>query len=205
MKKRRLPSLGDKPASRADTRAGSDQREQLRSRAIAQDWAARPSERPQVAGRVLCVAHDDQARVSIGLAAELCAAFVREGAVVGALVTVDTPARAVDAEQALAALMEAGAHQAKLLRRPTEPGSNPRATLESALAELGSGVDWVIAWGNALPQLLLPSFTVVVTGHRRALTGVPLVMQAQLEVTAPGPELASVLARRLVRSESAES
>jgi hypothetical protein len=188
--KHRLPTLGQKPASRAE------QREQQRSRAISQDWATRPSERPKVATRVLSVAHNDQAAAAVQLVRDLCAAFVQEGATVAALATVDTPATAADAEQAWVGLMEAGARQAKLLRRPEQ---DPRAWLESTLAELSKDVDWIIAWGNVLPQLLQPTFTVVVTGHRRDLSNAAaLVIQAQLEVTAPTDELATLLARKLV-------
>jgi hypothetical protein len=190
--KHRLPTLGQKPASRAE------QREQQRSRAIAQDWATRPSERPPVATRVLAIAHNDQAAVAGQLARDLCAAFVLEGAQVAGLATVDTAATAVDAEQAWAGMMEAGARQAKLLRRPAQ---DPRAVLESTLDELSKGVDWVIAWGNVVPQLLQPTFTVVVTGHRRELANAaPLVIQAQLEITAPTPDLATLLARNLMRN-----
>ncbi|HET8935535.1 MAG TPA: hypothetical protein VFN67_18935, partial [Polyangiales bacterium] len=118
---RRLPTLGQKPASRA---------EQQRSRDIAQDWAARPTERPPVPGRVLAVAHLQQPTIAAQLARDLCAAFVLEGATVAALATVDTPAVAVEAEQAWVSLMEAGARQAKLLRRPDH---DPRAVLETTL------------------------------------------------------------------------
>ena len=188
--KHRLPTLGHKPASRAE------QREQQRSRAIAQDWATRPNERPKVAARVLAVAHNDQAAAAVQLARDLCAAFVREGAQVAALATVDTAATSADAELAWAGMMEAGARQAKLLRRPEQ---DPRATLQSTLDELARGVDWVIAWGNVVPQLLQPTFTVVVTGHRRELANAAaLVIQAQLEVTAPTDELATLLARKLI-------
>ena len=186
--KHRLPTLGQKPASRA---------EQQRSRSISQDWATRPNERPIVQMRVLAIAHNDQAAAAAQLARDLCAAFVREGAQVAGLATVDTPATAVDAEGAWAGMMEAGARQAKLLRRP---GQDPRAVLESTLAELAKDVDWVIAWGNVVPQLLQPTFTVVVTGHRRELANAaPLVIQAQLEVTTPTPDLATLLARNLTR------
>jgi hypothetical protein len=192
--KHRLPTLGGKPASRAG------QREQQRSRAIAQDWATRPSERPPVSARVLAIAHNDQAAEAVQLARDLVAAFVREGAQVASLATVDTPATALDAEQAWAGMMEAGARQAKLLRRPAQ---DPRAVLESTLDELAKGVDWIIAWGNVVPQLLQPTFTVVVTGHRRELSNAaPLVIQAQLEVTAPTDELATLLARNLVREQA---
>jgi hypothetical protein len=151
-----------------------------------------------VTSRVLAVAHNDQATAAAQLARDLCAAFVLEGASVGALATVDTGALAAEAEAAWVGLMEAGARQAKLLRKPEK---EPRAVLESTLAELAKDVDWVIAWGNVLPQLLQPTFTVVVTGHRRELSNTAaLVIQAQLEVTAPTPELATLLARNLVRS-----
>jgi hypothetical protein len=192
--KHRLPTLGGKPASRAG------QREQQRSRALAQDWAARPTptERPPVAQRVLAVAHDDHASVAAQLARDLCTAFVKEGARVAALVTVDTRALANEAEQAWAGLMEAGASHAKLLRRPDR---DPAGALQTALTALGADVDWVIALGNVLPQLLQPTFTVVVTGHRREIANTgSLVMQAQLEVTTPTPELATLLARNLVQN-----
>jgi hypothetical protein len=190
--KHRLPTLGQKPASRAE------QREQQRSRAIAQDWATRPNERPPVAVRVLAVAFNEQAVAAAQLARELCAAFVREGASVAALVTVDTPALAVDAEKAWVSLMEVGARQAKLLRKPAQ---EPRQVLENTLEALAKDVDCVIALGNVLPQLLQPTFTVVVTGHRRELANTgALVMQAQLEVTEATPELATLLARNLARS-----
>lgn len=190
--KHRLPTLGQKPASRAE------QREQKRSRAISQDWATRPNERPPVSVRVLAIAHNDQAAAAVQLARDLCVAFVREGATVAALATVDTPATAVDAELAWAGMMEAGARHAKLLRKPQQ---DPRAVLVSTLEALAKDVDWIIAWGNVVPQLLQPTFTVVVTGHRRELANAaPLIMQAQLEVTAPTPELATLLARNLVQN-----
>ena len=195
--KTRLPTLGGKPATSVG-RAG--QREQQRSRAIAQDWAARPTptERPVVASRVLAVAHDDQEVIAAQLARDLCAALVKEGASGAALVTVDTPALANEAEQAWAGLMEAGARQAKLLRKPDR---DPEGALQSAVTALGAEADWVIALGNVLPQLLQPTFTVVVTGHRRDIVNTgSLVMQAQLEVTTPTPELATLLARNLVQN-----
>jgi hypothetical protein len=187
--KHKLPTLGQKP--------GAGQREQQRSRALSQDWATRPTERPPVAGRVLAVAHNDSAAVAVALARDLCAAFVKEGATVAGLATVDTGAMAAEAEQAWVAMLEAGARQAKLLRKPAQ---DPRAALESTLAELSQGVDWVVAWGNVLPQLLRPTFTVVVTGHRREIANtLAHVMQAQLEVTTPTPELPTLLVRNLVQ------
>jgi NAD(P)-dependent dehydrogenase (short-subunit alcohol dehydrogenase family) len=173
----------------------SEQREQERSRALSQDWAARPTERPPLPQRVVAVAHVNQVPASGKLAQELCEALTREGSQVAALVTVDNPALAAETEAVFARMMESGVRQAKLLRKPPR---DPRASLEHAVAELGSGVDWVVAWGNVLPQLFQPYFTIVVTGHRRELTSTgPLVMQAQLEVTSPGPELATLLARKL--------
>jgi hypothetical protein len=147
---------------------------------------------------VLAVAHLDQAAVSARLAKDLCAAFVSEGVSVGALVTVDTPALAAESQQVFYSLMESGAQQAKLLKRPDR---EPAAALEAALSALAAGgAQWIVAWGNALPQLLQPTFTVIVTGHRRELTASgPLVMQAQLEVTTPGPELPTLLVRNLLR------
>jgi hypothetical protein len=196
--KHRLPTLGQKSAG--PTMRG-EQREQQRSRAISQDWATRPMERPPVAVPVLAIAHHEQVLASVQLAQDLCAAFVREGASVAALATVDKAALAAEAEHAWTGMMEAGARQAKLLRKPQQ---DPRAVLESTLAALAKEADWVIAWGNVLPQLLQPTFTVVVTGHRRDLANTgALVMQAQLEVTAPTPELATLLARNLVRGEQA--
>lgn len=187
--KTRLPTLGSRqPAPR-------DHREQERSRALSQDWATRPTERPVLEQRVVAVAHVNQVPASTKLVQELCAALIQEGSQVGALVTVDTRALAAESEAVFARLMESGVRQAKLLRKPER---DPRAALQQAVAELAEGVDWVVAWGNVLPQLLQPHFTIVVTGHRRDLTSAdPLVLQAQLEVTAPGPELATLLARKL--------
>jgi hypothetical protein len=89
------------------------------------------------------------------------------------------------------------------LVRITEPAQAAGA-LQAGLAEIAPGSDWIVAWGNALPQLFQPYFTVVVTGHRRELTHAdPLVLQAQLEVTAPTEELATLLARKLSGSEQA--
>lgn len=145
--------------------------------------------------RVVTVSHVNQIPVSTNLARELCEALTREGSAVAALVTVDKRALASESEAAFARLMETGVRQAKLLRKPER---DPRDVLQHAVAELAQGVDWVVAWGNVLPQLLQPYFSIVVTGHRRDLTSAePLVLQAQLEVTAPGPELATLLARKL--------
>ena len=188
--KHRLPTLGGKPAGRRD-----EHREQERSRALAQDWATRPTERPTLEQRVVAVAHVNQVAASAKLAQELCEALTREGSQVAALVTVDKRALASDSEAVFSRLMETGVRQAKMLRKPER---DPRETLQHAVAELATGVDWVVAWGNVLPQLFAPYFTLVVTGHRRELTSTgPLVMQAQLEVTSPGPELATLLARKL--------
>ena len=186
--KHKLPTLGNRPNR-------GEHREQERSRALSQDWATRPTERPPLAERVVAVAHVNQVAASSKLAQELCEALTREGSRVAALVTVDKSALAAESEAVFARLMESGVRQAKLLRKPER---DPRGTLEHAVADLGSGVDWVVAWGNVLPQLFQPFFTLVVTGHRRELTSTgPLVMQAQLEVTSPGPELATLLARKL--------
>ncbi|MET0388708.1 MAG: hypothetical protein ABW321_22240 [Polyangiales bacterium] len=168
-------------------------RSSARERTQGQDWVVRPSDRPPLAQKVVAIAHVNQGAAAAKLAIELCAAFVREAGRVGALVTVDNAALAPDAEAAFAAMLEAGAQPAKLMRKPAQ---EPSAALESALEELGS--EWVVALGNVLPQVFKPHFTIVVTGHRRELaTADPLVFQAQLEVTAPGPELATLLARRL--------
>ena len=188
----RLPTLADK--------ASGARREQERSRRSAQDFAGRPTERPVLKERVVAVAHVNQPEASAKLAAQLCAALAREGSSVAALVSVDSSALKAESQAAFAALMESGARQAKLVRI-TDPAQAPGA-LQAALGELAPGSDWTIAWGNALPQLFQPYFTVVVTGHRRELTHAdPLVLQAQLEVTAPTDELATLLARKLSGTE----
>ena len=188
--KHRLPTVGNRQSA-----PRAEHREQERSRALSQDWATRPTERPVLEQRVVAVAHVNQVAASTKLAQELCEALVREGSLVAALVTVDNRALAGDSEAVFARLMETGVRQAKLLRKPE---NDPRAVLQQAIAELANGVDWVVAWGTVLPQLLQPYFTIVVTGHRRDLTSAdPLVLQAQLEVTSPGPELATLLARKL--------
>jgi hypothetical protein len=105
-----------------------------------------------------------------------------------------------------AAMMDAGAAPAKLVSKPHSDAqralsaADAQRALAGALDELGT--DWVIAWGNALPQLFRPFFSIVVTGHRRDLTRTDaMVIQADLEVTAPGPELATLLARRLASAK----
>jgi len=192
--KRSLPTL---PTGRAGRAGGRGQRRghgQERS-----PWQA-PDRVPPLAERValdlplIAVAHVNQTPAATRLATQLCAAFAREGVAVSALITVDSAAGAPEAEAALASMLEAGARQTVLLRRPER---DAQAALEHALEPL-AGSEWIVALGNTLPQLFRPYFTVVVTGHRRALTSAePLVLQAELEVTAPGDELATLLARRL--------
>jgi hypothetical protein len=165
---------------------------------------APPAERVELEQKVIAVAHLNQGAAASRLAVQLCAAWVREGAPVSALVSIDNPAGKAEAEAALAHMIEAGARQAVLVRKPDR---DARAAVTHALEQLtGDGpaapdqpATWIVALGNTLPQLFRPYFTVVVTGHRRNLTGAePLVLQAQLEVTAPGEELATLLARRLL-------
>jgi hypothetical protein len=150
----------------------------------------RPLEQP-----VIAIAHLNQLAAASRLAVQLCAALVREQASVAALVTIDNPAGSTEAESALSRMLEAGVRQAVMVRKPERDVST---ALVHGLDQL-SGVSWVVALGNALPQLFKPYFTVVVTGHRRTLTGAePLILQAELEVTAPGEELATLLARRFI-------
>jgi hypothetical protein len=152
-------------------------------------------ERTPLEQPVIAVAHINQLAAASRLAVQLCAAMVREGASVSALVSIDNGASAPEAEAALSGMLQAGARQAVMVRKPER---EVRAALSHALEQL-AGAPWVVALGNALPQLYRPYFTVVVTGHRRQLTGAePLVLQAQLEVTSPGEELATLLARRLL-------
>jgi hypothetical protein len=162
------------------------------------------AERGELEQKVIAVAHLNQGAAASRLAVQLCAAWVREGAPVSALVSIDNPAGKAEAEAALAHMIEAGARQAVLVRKPDR---DARTAVSHALEQLtGDGAEspdqpatWIVALGNTLPQLFRPYFTVVVTGHRRNLTGAePLVLQAQLEVTAPGEELATLLARRLL-------
>jgi hypothetical protein len=192
--KQRLPTLAGK--------ASGARRERERSRKSAEEFAGRPTERPVLSERVVAIAHVNQPEASSKLAAQLCAALTRAGSAVAALVSVDSSALTAESQAAFAALMESGARQAKLVRI-TEPAQAAGA-LHTAVAEIAPGSDWIVAWGNALPQLFQPFFTVVVTGHRRELTHAdPLVLQAQLEVTAPTEELATLLARKLSGSEQA--
>jgi hypothetical protein len=190
--KHRLPTVN----------GGGSQRGASRSSSKGQGWSGRATERPVLEHPVVAIAHINQHAVAARLARQLCAAFVREGASVSALVSVDNPAGKADAEAAMISLLEAGAQQAKWVRRPER---DAQAAFTTALSQL-EGSDWLIAFGNTVPQLFQPLFTVVVTGHRRGLTDVdPLVLQAQLEVTAPGDELATLLARRLVEQRLGES
>jgi hypothetical protein len=189
--KHRLPTLDGKHASRRDS---------LRS--AAQEWAAWSGDRTELPDKVIAVAHVNQSTAAAKLATELCTAFARESARVSALVTVDSPAVSQEAEALFFAVRDAGAREATLLKRPQQ---EPREAVRAAVAELGTGADWIVAWGNVLPMLYKPYFTIVVTGHRRDLADSdhPLVMNAQLEVTAPGPELATLLARRLTQDSDA--
>ena len=190
--KQRLPTLENK--------GSGARREQERSRRSAQDFAGRPTERPVLTERVVAIAHVNQPEASSKLAAQLCAALTHAGSKVAALVSIDSSALTAESQAAFAGLMESGARQAKLVRI-TEPAQAPGA-LQAALADIAPGSDWIVAWGNALPQLFQPYLTVVVTGHRRELTHAdPLVLQAQLEVTAPTDELATLLARKLSGTE----
>jgi hypothetical protein len=188
--KRSLPTL---PAGRAQGRGhGHNQHDRNAWRTA--ERAVPLAERSALDLPLIAVAHVNQAAAAARLATQLCAAFVREGVAVSALVTIDSTASAPEAEAALATMLEAGARQTVLLRKPER---DAQAALTHALEQL-AGSEWIVAFGNTLPQLFRPYFTVVVTGHRRALTGAePLVLQAELEVTAPGDELATLLARRL--------
>ena len=151
-------------------------------------------ERADLPSKVIAVAHLKQPAASGLLAEQLCVEFAKQSKSVAGLVTIDTAASSQAAEAIFVRMMEAGAKHAKLLRRPE---SAVHAALRNAIAEL-SEADWIIAWGNVLPQLFKPTFTILVTGEHRDLTHVdPLVLLAQLEVTSPGPELAMLLARRL--------
>ena len=155
---------------------------------------AHAAEREELERPVIAVAHVGQSAAAARLAVQLCAAFVREAVPVGGLITVDSGAAAPEAQAAQAAMLEAGAREAVLVRKPE---TDARAALAHALDQLPA-TEWVVALGNALPQLYHPYFTVVVTGARRTLTAVePLVLLAELEVSAPGDELATLLARRL--------
>jgi hypothetical protein len=162
----------------------------------------RPVERVPLETPVVAVAHINQGAAASRFAVQLCAAFVHEGASVAALVSIDNSAGAHEAQTTLSSMLDAGARQAKLVRRPE---GDAHALFASAVEQL-AGESWLVAYGNTLPQLFAPLFTVVVTGHRRDLTAVDaLVLQAQLEVTTPGDELATLLARRLVEQRAQES
>ena len=183
--KHRLPTIGGKDKAR---------REHERSRHNAQEFASRPIERQELTQRVVAVAHVNQVEASRLLSTQLCAALVAEGKKVAALITVDNNALAADAQAAFAGAIEAGASEAKLVRKTDDDWTG----LVPALEQLAEHSDWIVAWGNALPHFYKPYFTVVVTGHRRDLAHAhPLVLQAQLEVTHPSPELATLLARKL--------
>jgi hypothetical protein len=180
---------------RLPTVPGASRRGHAQSKGAGHGWSSRPADREELTQPVVAIAHINQHAAAARLATQLCAAFVREGATVSALVSVDNPAGKPDAEAAMIRLLEAGAQQAKWVRKPERDAQLAFATALEQLA----GSDWLIAFGNTVPQLFKPMFTVVVTGHRRGLTDVePLVLLAQLEVTAPGDELATLLARRLI-------
>jgi hypothetical protein len=183
--KRSLPTVG----------SSRSQRQNGQQRHVARDAErVHARERIKLDRPLLCVAHVNQPAAASDLAAQLCAAFVREAVPVSALVTIDTPASAAEAQSAQATLLEAGAREVVLVRKPDK---DVPAAVTHALAQL-SAAHWVVALGNTLPQLFHPYFTVVVTGQRRALASAdPLVLQAELEVTAPGDELATLLVRRL--------
>ena len=184
--KRSLPTL---QAARTGRRGQSSVRTGWRDA----DRAA-TLERVELERPVIAVAHVDQSEVATRLAAQLCAAFKQEGVGVSALISVDAPAHAAEAQRAQAAMLEAGARNTVLVQKPER---DARAALSQALSKLPADA-WVVALGNALPQLFHPYFTVVVTGHRRSLTqATPLVLRAELEVASPGDELATLLARRL--------
>ncbi|HEX4351444.1 MAG TPA: hypothetical protein VHZ95_00995 [Polyangiales bacterium] len=165
------------------------------SGAPSRDHAIPLAERRALERPVIAIAHLNQLAAASRLAVQLCAALVREQASVAALVTIDNPAGAQEAESALSRMLEAGVRQAVMVRKPERDVST---ALTRALDQM-TDISWIVALGNALPQLFKPYFTVVVTGHRRTLTGAePLILQAELEVTAPGEELATLLARRLI-------
>jgi hypothetical protein len=164
--------------------------------------AGRLVERVPLEQPVVAVAHLNQGAAASSFAVQLVAAFVHEGASVAALVSIDNSAGAHEAQATLSSMVDAGAREAKLVRRPE---GDAHALFAGAIEQLAAE-DWLVAYGNTLPQLFAPLFTVVVTGHRRELTAVdPLVLQAQLEVTTPGDELATLLARRLVEQRAQES
>ena len=187
--KRTLPTLPGNAPARPGRGHGDG-----RGRGRGSDHPIPPQERPPLDQQVIAIAHHQQPSAAHKLAVQLCAALVREGVEVAALVSIDAPAGAADAQVALAELIEAGARQATMLRRPDKEAAE---AVQRALAQL-AGSRFVLALGNTLPQLFRPYFTVVVTGHRRMLADAgPLVLQAELEVTAPSEELATLLARRI--------
>jgi len=212
--KQRLPIADQRTGSRGSQARGAANTERRnaergRTGSGAPDWVARPTrpvERPTLPHKVVSVGHVNQIAASGKLAAELCAAWRREVPAVSALVTIDNAGVAQDARVVFADMMEAGAAPAKLVSKPQSDAqrapstSDAQRVLCAAVEELGT--DWVIAWGNALPQLFRPFFSIVVTGHRRDLVHTDaMVIQADLEVTAPGPELATLLARRLASAK----
>jgi hypothetical protein len=183
VKKRTLPTLSGNPRA-APARGG-------RSRV---DHPVPPQERGTLDELVIAIAHTNQGAIASKLAVQLCAAFVRDGVGVSALVSIDNRASAPEAQETLSGMIEAGARQAVMFRKPDQ---DVAGALKRVLAQL-AGTPYVIAYGNTLPQVFRPYFTVVVTGHRRGLMDADrLVLQAELEVTAPGPELATLLARRI--------
>ena len=192
--KRTLPTLPGNAFGPAPAFRGGAPARPGRGRARGSDRPVPPHERPQLEQPVIAIAHLHQGAIASKLAVQLCAALRREGVEVSALVSIDNPAGAPEAQAALSALIEAGARQAIMLRKPDKDAAE---AVQRALAQL-AGARFILALGNTLPQLFKPYFTVVVTGHRRVLADAdPLVLQAELEVTAPGEELATLLARRI--------
>jgi hypothetical protein len=190
--KRTLPTLpGNAPARPGRELGHTRGRGRVRGGA---DHPIAPQERAELPGRVIAVAHHNQPAAASQLAVRLCAAFVRDGVAVSALVTIDNSASAPEAQAALSGMIEAGARHAIMVRRPD---SDVAGAVTRAIEQM-AGAPFIVAFGNMLPQLFKPYFTVMVTGHRRTLAAAdPLVLQADIEVTAPSDELATLLAKRI--------
>jgi hypothetical protein len=150
-----------------------------------------PRERAQPPQPLVTIAWANHAREASEFALQLCATLAkREVSVAALLASGDEPIEGAR----LGAFLEAGARAAKSVQVPAQGGAE---VLAEAFTHF-SGTAMVLALGNVVPQFYRPSFSIVVTGHRRQLISDDAqVLRADLEITSPSESLADELAKIL--------
>ena len=171
--KRSLPTVGRRSGRRAER-------------------PAPPRERVQAPQPLITIAWANNVREASEFALQLCASLAKRGVSVAALLA-SAGDEAIDGTR-LGAFLEAGARAAQSVHVPAHGGDQ---VLAEALKQL-SGTALVLALGNIVPTFYQPSFSIVVTGHRRQLLSDDAqVLRADLEITSPSQSLSDELAKIL--------